>query len=77
MTNQKKWKPALAAVLAVGMVLTAFPEQARATDICIQALEKCGIDVAISFLIAGWHGAALLAAGCINGYVFCQKYFQK
>jgi len=73
--KQNKWKTAWMIMLAVVLVLAAFPEQSQASDLCQEALEKCGVDAVISVLLGGWPAAAVLMSACINGYVFCQKYF--
>ena len=76
MRKHTKRKTAWVLMLAVGMLLTAFPEPSQASsDICLKALEKCGVDVVISFLLGGIQGAALMATGCFNGYIFCLKYY--
>jgi hypothetical protein len=76
MMKQIKWKPALAIMLAVVMVLAAFPQQSKASEVCMRAFEKCTVDAFISLVLSGPMTAGILMSGCVNGYAFCLKYFK-
>lgn len=71
-----KSKSVLVIVLVAAVILTAFPQQAQASEVCQRALEKCTVDAIISFLLGGGLTAGIMMSGCLNGYSFCLKYLK-
>ena len=62
-------------VLIVLVLLSAGTASAQSKDICRRAATKCLVDAAIALILAGPHPAAIFAAGCLNGYLWCLKYY--
>ena len=67
-----KWT---ASALIVLVLLCAGAPSAQADSICRRAVTKCLVDAAITLILAGPQTAAIYAAGCFNGYIWCLTYY--
>lgn len=63
------------AVLIFFVFFGAAAPSAQAENVCEKALAKCLMDAVVSLILSGPQTAAVFAAGCVNGYVWCLKYY--
>ena len=68
-------KPLTAAVLILSIWLSVGFVPVQAEDICEKAFTKCLVDAAIALILTGPQAAAAFATGCVNGYIWCLKYY--
>ncbi len=61
--------------LIVLVLLGVWAPCVYAENICKKALTKCFVDAVITLIIAGPQASAILASGCLNGYVWCLTYY--
>lgn len=64
-----------AVVLILGMCLCVAFTPVHAGNICERAFTKCLVDAAIALILTGPQAAAAFAFGCVNGYIWCLKYY--